>query len=201
MGNSRNRKRKKPRIPPSKNAKKFKAGERVSDQNQAASGIKIGRLRGKLSENPGHGDKVNEGTIFVELKVLFGVLNEVLKYPDCCGKMTSHIDMKKKNGFSHYIVLQCEDTECEWKHCFHSSQKQGPSYNVNVRAVLAFREIGRGDSAMVTFTKVMNMPSPPTGRNYMKIQNKKLLPVVKQLASDSMISNAMDVKQSCGNDE
>ena len=47
----------------------------------------------------------------------------------------------------------------------------------------------------------MNMPSPPTRRNFTKIQNKKLLPVVKQVANDSMMNNAMNVKDSCGNDK
>lgn len=66
---------------------------------------------------------------------------------------------------------------------------------------MAFREIGRGHSAMVTFTKVMNMPHHhQLGRNFMKIQNNKLLPVVKQLANDSMVTNATNVKEVCGND-
>ena len=30
--------------------------------------------------------------------------------------------------------------------------------------------------------------------------HKKLLPVVKQLANDSMINNAINVKEACGND-
>ena len=102
--------------------------------------------------------------------------------------MSSHIDMKKKNGFSHYIVLQCDNTECDWKYCFHTSTKQGSSYTVNTRAVLAFREIGRGYSAMITFAKLMNVPPPTTSRNFMKIQNNKLLPAVKQLANDSMLT-------------
>ncbi len=34
----------------------------------------------------------------------------------------------------------------------------------------------------------------------MKIQNNKLLPVVKQLANDSMVTNATKVKEVCGND-
>ena len=46
----------------------------------------------------------------------------------------------------------------------------------------------------------MNVPSPPTGRNFMKIQNNKLLPVVKQLANESMVTNATNVKEVCGND-
>ena len=64
---------------------------------------------------------------------------------------------------------------------------------------MAFREIGRGHQAMVTFAKVMNMP-PPTSRNFTKIQNKKLLPVVKQLATDSMVNNAMAVKEAYNNE-
>ncbi len=54
---------------------------------------------------------------------------------------------------------------------------------------------------MVTFTKLMNMLPPPTRPNFTKIQNKKLLPVVKQLANDSMINNAMNVKEACSNDK
>ena len=108
--------------------------------------------------------------------------------------------MRKKNRFSHCIVLQCDNTECDCTHRFHTSQKQGPSYVVNTRAVLAFREIGRGHSAMVTFAKLMNMPPPPTSSNLMKIQNNKLLPAVKQLANDSMVTNAMNVKEVCAND-
>lgn len=64
---------------------------------------------------------------------------------------------------------------------------------------MAFIEIGRGHQAMVTFAKVMNMP-PPTSRNFTKIQNKKLLPIVKQLATDSMVNNAMAVKEAYNNE-
>ena len=108
--------------------------------------------------------------------------------------------MKKKNEFSHYIVLQCDNTECDWKHCFHTSKKEEPSYTVNTRAVLAFREIGRGHSAMITFAKLTNMQPSPTSRYFMIIQNNKLLPAVKQLANDSMVTNATNIKEVCGND-
>ena len=202
MANGRNRKRKRARQPPSKKGKKFKDGGQNTegDQNPGPSKMKIGDVSGVFRDNICHTDRVEEGTVFMDLFILFGIFNEVLKCPECGDNMTSHVGMKKKNGFSHYIVLQCCNTECEWKHCFHTSKKQGPSYEVNVRAVLAFREIGRGHNAMVTFTKVMNMPPPPTRTNFTKIQNKNLLPVVKQLANDSMINNAMAVKEACGND-
>jgi RNase P subunit RPR2 len=59
--------------------------------------------------------------------------------------MNSHVDMKKKHGYSHYIVLQCKG--CDWKYSFNSSKKQGQSFEINVRAVLAFRESGRRHNA------------------------------------------------------
>ena len=131
----------------------------------------------------------------MDLSILFAVFNDILKCPECGSNMNSHVDMRKKNGFSNYIVLECQSLECEWKYCFNTSKKQGHSHEVNVRAVLAFREIGRGHTAMTTFTKVMNMPSPPMRSVYTKIQNKKLLPIVKQLANDSMNNSAMEVKE------
>ena len=138
---------------------------------------------------------LKEGTIFMDLSVLFQVFDNILKCPECGGEMSSHIDTKKKNGYCHDIVLQCKSMECEWKHCFHTLKKQGRSHEVNVRAVLAFREIGRGHSTMTTFSKVMNMPAPSARRIVTKIQDERLLPTVKQLANDSKVDSAFKVKE------
>ena len=122
--------------------------------------------------------QLKEGVSFIDLPVLFWAFDGLLKCPECGGDTTSHIDIKKRNGYSNYVVLQCKDMDCEWKHCFNTSKKQGHSHEVNVKAVLAFREIGRGHNAMMNFTKVMNMPAPPAPLAFTKIQNKKILPVV-----------------------
>ena len=42
-------------------------------------------------------------------------------------------------------------------------------YDVNVRSVMAFREIGRGLSHVETFSRVMNMPQPYSPSSYDKI--------------------------------
>lgn len=52
-----------------------------------------------------------------------------------------------------------------------------------------------------TFGKVMNMAASPTRRSFTMIQNRKLLPVVKQLANNSMLSNAMHVRKIINNDD
>ena len=200
MGSSRNRARKRSRPSVSKKAKKIQDGvPNYKDPGPSAKKIdkniaKLKRISTDVSPD------LKEGTIFMDLSTLFNVFDAILKCPECNSDMSSHVDMNKKNGFSHYIVLQCKSTECDWEYCFNTSKKQGHSHEVNVRAVLAFREIGRGHTAMTTFSKVMNMPTPPTRKNFTQIQNKKILPVVKQLASDSMVSNAMSVREQNGND-
>ena len=195
MGNSRNRSQKKKRIPPSKRSKKIQDG-RPNYKDHGPSSTKISKNTAIVSGILGNMDTViKEGTIFMDLSVLFQVFDNILKCPECGGEMSSHIDTKKKNGYSHYIVLQCKSMECEWEHCFNTSKEQGRSHEVNVRAVLAFREIGRGHSAMTTFSKVMNMSAPPARRIVTKIQNERLLPTVKLLANDSMVNNAFKVKE------
>ena len=75
----------------------------------------------------------------MDLSILCNVFDNVLKCPDCVCDIKSHADMKKKCGYSNYLVLQCESMECDWEHSFNTSKKQGHSYEVNVRTVLAFR--------------------------------------------------------------
>ena len=179
-------------------AKKFKHGDEPRAKDAGPSGAKISAQTAKIGANSVNMDAVREGTVFMDLSILFGVFDNILKCPDCGEEMKSHVDMRKKHGYAHYISLQC--VACDWKYCFNTSKKQGQSYEVNVRAVLAFREIGKGHSAMTTFSKVLNMPAPPRRANFTKIQNKKLLPAVKQCANDSMVNNAMHVREIIEND-
>ena len=43
---------------------------------------------------------------------------------------------------------------------------------INNRSVMAFREIGRVREAMVTFTTIMNMPTPMNKDNFDTINDK-----------------------------
>lgn len=49
---------------------------------------------------------------------------------------------------------------------FSHFKETRPFHEVNVGAVLAYREIGRGHSAMTTFSKVMNMPALKNDSKY-----------------------------------
>ena len=48
-----------------------------------------------------------------------------------------------------------------WTQSDPREARQGrPNYEINTRVIIAFREIGRGFSAMETFCGFMNIPSP-----------------------------------------
>ena len=89
--------------------------------------MKIGNVSGTFRDNTSHTHRAQEDTVFMDLFILIGVFNQIQKCPECGDNMTSRVDMEKKNGFSHYIVLQGTSSECEWKYCFHTSKKQGPT--------------------------------------------------------------------------
>jgi transcription elongation factor Elf1 len=125
MGNNRNRKRKRARKPPSKAAKKFKDGGPYVGNDEISTSGPSGAKIGDQSANFGAStEKINTektaGTIFMDLSVLFGVFDDILKCPECGSNTSSHVDMKKKNGFSTYVVLECQNLECEWKYCFNT---------------------------------------------------------------------------------
>ena len=63
----------------------------------------------------------------MDLSILFAILDDFLKCPE---DVTSHVDMKQKHGYSHYIILQC--MTCKWKFCFNTSKKHWQSYKINV---------------------------------------------------------------------
>ena len=150
MGSSRNQSRKKRKIPPSRKRVVNQDGKPSwpTYKDPGPSARKIGKNAEALCDKSEPiANILKEGTIFMDLYILFNVFN-VLKCPDCSCDIDSHVDMKNKCGYSNYIVLQCENIECGWRHSFNSSKKQGRSYIMNVRSVLAFREIGKGHNAM-----------------------------------------------------
>jgi DNA-directed RNA polymerase subunit M/transcription elongation factor TFIIS len=95
----------------------------------------------------------------MDFSILFSVFDDILKCPECGNDMNSHADMKKKHGYSQYIVLQCK--ECDWKYYFNSSKKQRrQSFEIHVRASPGLsRNWYRGHNAKTNFSKIMNMPA------------------------------------------
>ena len=105
IGNSRNRSRKKRKIPPSSKGV-VNQDSKPRYKYPGPSGKKIGMSAEAFREMSKNIDSaIKEGTIFMDLSILFDVF-DVLKCPDCGCDNDSHVELKKKSGHSNYIVSQ-----------------------------------------------------------------------------------------------
>ena len=93
--------------------------------------------------------------------------------------------------------------DCTWRHGFYSSPEfvfpgkdaRGKKpFEVNVRSVIAFREIDKGNEAIRTFTTMMNMPPPLSHQSYNDI-NLNLHYIYEKAAKESMLAAVNDLKK------
>ena len=105
----------------------------------------------------------------------------------------------KKKGWSNKINISC--CECGWtKYIYTSKEVNIPgqsgqkSHELNVRSVMAFREIGKGFESMKTFSRLMNMAEPINIKTYNAI-NDHLLEAHLVDADSSMSQAATEVKE------
>ena len=68
------------------------------------------------------------------------------------------------------------------------------SHELNVRSVMAFREIGKGFESMKIFSRLMNMTGPINAKAYNAI-NDHLLEAYLVAADNSMSQAATEVKE------
>ena len=83
------------------------------------------------------------------------------------------IDFQNKKGLAQKVLLTCGGTkdDCDWHYSRYLSDtvKVGDHkrYDVNVRSIVAFREIGRGFAHIERFSRIMNMFPPYARSNYL----------------------------------
>jgi hypothetical protein len=68
------------------------------------------------------------------------------------------------------------------------------TFEVNARAVISFREIGKGNESMKRFNTLFNMP-PPLSRSSHNEINLSLHGIYKESAEDSMTQAAKEVRE------
>ena len=99
----------------------------------------------------------------------------VEKCPQCGCKVNFVVDFSNKKGLAQKVVIKCTYTsklKCSWSHATYVSEtvRIGEDYHnrfdVNLRSIVAFREIGRGLHDIDRFNRVMNMCPPYSHSNY-----------------------------------
>ena len=107
--------------------------------------------------------------------------------------------MCQKLGLANCLAVQCNG--CDFEHEFTTSNKtESWAFDVNTRIVYSMRSIGQGHSGIETFCTLMDMPKPLTKNNYKKIVDH-IVPVVQDVANDTMRDAVNDLRRRNGNEE
>ena len=93
-------------------------------------------------------------------------MNGIGRYGKCGNSVVTAHEIDRKMGFCHYFKVSCTDKSCAWYKTVYTSKdaKMGSrgrnGFDINLRSIIIFREIGRGHSSLETFAGFMNMPPP-----------------------------------------
>ena len=131
--------------------------------------------------------------ILVNVNILLNLFQLIGKCPTCSSPLNTELNLENKKGFAQQFIISCA---CGWRHSSYTSEKVASCghtrYDVNTRAVVAFREIGKGYTSIENFCTVMNMPPPLSQSNYQDII-KDIHPIYMSTAQESMKNAAHDV--------
>ena len=98
---------------------------------------------------------LDNGCVLFDISIFINLISDVGKCQNCGADVTAIHQIDGKKGFCHLFKLSC-DKNCGWYKSVYTSKeinkgKQGrKAFDVNIRSVVAFREIGKGHAAMET---------------------------------------------------
>ena len=145
--------------------------------------------KGKVEESK------DDFQFFMESSILLDLLSEVSRCPECSNKITSIQMPDAKLGLCQKIIMRCQ---CTWEKEIYSSRQtkqQGSgrkAFDVNNRAIVAFREIGAGFASMERFCGFMNMRHPMSKSTYFERKSKihdAYISVCQEIMKDAAIEN------------
>ena len=107
--------------------------------------------------------------------------------------------LQEKKGLCNFFDIDC--VSCPWTKKVSTSNLINKTmdcvkmpYDVNIRTVLSFREIGKGHKAIETFCRYMNMPPPMIVTTYHETVSN-MHSVYLEQAESSMLASADEIRQ------
>ena len=141
--------------------------------------------------------------LLFDIRCILDMVDVVGRCPSCCEKISVYHNMEKKKGLCHYLDLSC--TKCDWTSSFSTSKEAKPMssdkgsggrnpHDVNIRSVIATREIGRGYTALQSLCGFMNIPPPMTEKTFLQTQSS-VKSVYVNVAEENMRSAVEEIKE------
>ena len=157
----------------------------------------------KLVAHDARNDLNNEGSnnyfVFINMSILMNLISSLGKCPECCSAIGMIDLLKLRMGFAHKIIISC--ASCSWEQSIFLSEQCSPAtgrgrnfFEINVRSLIAFREIGKGHQAIRCFSRCMNMKS--ISKNGYSNLIKELYDAYQNAADASKSKAALEIKQS-----
>ena len=91
--------------------------------------------------------------LLINTEILSSAFSE-LKCPRCTFNVEASHMVEERQGLANLIKTTCRSISCQWTNTFYTSktvEKDGrglKAFEVNVRAIMAFREIGKGAAGL-----------------------------------------------------
>jgi len=199
MGSLKNKRKKKTRVfqgnrYSNQAAKKTVLSEQQQEKNAESEKQSTSSKKLNISlEQTEHVHEHNDFFFFCHFHVLKNMVATIGSCQECqSNKLDLTYIPEEAKGFASPFCITCP--ECDWSYKFLSSpefclpgrDKRGAkSKEVNIRATMAFREIGKGHEDMKTFSTIMNMPPPMAITSYNEM-NTTLLDFYESACNESM---------------
>ena len=148
-------------------------------------------------------DKERDYFILVNFGSLANLLGDIGRCPECHNLLLLQNIHEARMGFANKLMVVCK--RCKWESSLYTSSittkpatgnsgGRGRNYfEANIRASIAFREIGKGHQGMENFTRIMNMKG--LSCNAYNKMKEDICNAYSKVASDSMSGAASEVAQ------
>ena len=126
-------------------------------------------LSSNVKTNPAANSLETDFNIIIHFHILQDLFSEFARCPlDSCNSFLQvNTGFENKNGLCYCLKVFC--TACGFSKSFNTSKQQDnsttvkpgkPFFDINLRTVLAMKELGKGYEGLVKFCTIMNMANP-----------------------------------------
>ena len=180
----------------------FEEGE-SSQHGDSPEGEQPAAKKQKLIDDgriDGNEEESNNYFVFINMGILIDLVSSLGKCTECGSSIEVCNLVNSRMGFATKIRVNC--ASCAWEQSLFLSKECSPTigrgrnfFEVNIRSVMAFREIGKGHSAIQNFARCMNMKC--ISENGYANLTRELSDAYENAAEASKAKAASEVKQSC----
>ena len=127
--------------------------------------------------------------MFYADRILKDVVSNIGACPICSNKINLSSDLAKKQGLAFLLEFRCE--RCRWNQKYYTSKqteisKYKTPFEINARAIVAVREIGKRLTSLKMLCGYLNMPPP------MQIAAFNSLQTIVGKAYETVVTDSMN---------